>query len=381
MSDQATRRAAQIARQNANTAKSNAAAAKANADAAKAAADIERAKVDAIKAADEAADRAAKRSRASDPYERAYQIGINVAAPVAGIAVGHLTAKTIEKRHANFRTQANKEINSLARQAGKITAKPLPSGREGRLRADKLAGIVRTADRMNVLKSRGPLGLTRAALLVAEGAYVRFALAPKVENPVAREALSAVGSMSLFAATTQLGERVVQNATLRKLPAAASMATIETARSVATRAGAMAAKTAPVSGVRAAVRTGLSIAGKVALPIAVGMAAIEGVRGYMKGGTKGAAVGVADSLTFGAVSAVGRTVDAYRGQQRISGARATLARAASVRSAVTAKQSGGAITSRVRALGGRVSSNGQVASHTRIQAGRSVRVKGYRRRR
>lgn len=373
-------------------AESQARAAEAQARAAEAQARVE---AQRIKAERERAAAAAKQA----PYERAYQLGINVAAPAAGIALGHLTAKSIEKRHLAFRGQADKQINALAKQAAKIVDKPLPRGAAGQAKAARLAGIVKTADQLNVLKARGPVGLTRAALLVAEGAYVRFGLAPKVENPVAREALNAVGSLSLFAATTQIGERVVQNATLRKVPAAASVATIETARNVAARAGAM-TQAAPAPARRAAaragsiasrtavpsvaaagrlgaaVRVGLGVAAKVALPLQVGFTAVAAVRGFRQGGLRGAAVAAGDSLTFGAVSAIGRTVAAYGGQKRVASARAAVARAAAVRTATEMRR-----TSTLRAAAARATAggDGRVSAYTRMQRGRMVRVSGYRR--
>lgn len=353
-------------------AESQARAAEAQARAAEAQARVE---AQRIKAERERAAEAAKRA----PYERAYQLGINVAAPAAGIALGHLTAKSIERRHLAFRGQADKQINALAKQAARIVNKPLPSGPAGQAKAAKLAGIVKTADQLNVLKAKGPLGLTRAALLVAEGAYVRFGLAPKVENPVAREALNAVGSLSLFAATTQIGERVVQNATLQRVPAAASMATIETARNLAARAGGIAPKAAPATASRigTALRVGLGVAGKIALPLQVGVTAIAAVRGYRRGGLAGAAVAAGDSLTFGAVSAVGRTVSAYRGQKRVASARAAVARAAAVRSAIEMRSTRTLRAAATRASAG---SNGRVSAYTRVQQGKVVRVSGYFRR-
>jgi len=322
-----------------------------------------------VKRAEEAAKRA--------PYERAYQLGINVAAPAAGIALGHATARSIERRHAAFRTQANKQIADLAKQASRIVSRPLPTGAAGQVKAARLAGIVKTADRLNILQAKGPLGLTRAALLVAEGAYVRFGLAPKVENPVAREALNAVGSVSLFAATTQIGERVVQNATLSRLPSAPSMAVIETARTVAASSGANVAPAATSAASRAGMvlRSGLGVAAKIALPLQVGLTALAAARGYRQAGLRGAIIAAGDSLTFGAVSAVARTVDAYRGHQRVASARATLARAAAVRNAVEMRK-----TATLRAAArAQPRSDGVVDAYTRRQNGRVVRVSGYRR--
>ena len=363
----ATRQAEAKARQAEAEAKARTADAEARAAAAKAQAETARIQAEA-KRAEEAAKRA--------PYERAYQLGINVAAPAAGIALGHVTAKSIEKRHVAFRGQANKQIADLAKSASRIVGKPLPSGPTGQVKAAKLAGIVATADRLNILQSKGPLGLTRAGLLVAEGAYVRFGLAPKIENQVAREALSAVGSMSLFAATTQIGERVVQNATLKKLPSAPSMATIETARAMAASAGVKAAP-APAAASRfgTALRAGMGVAAKVALPLQAGLTAIAAVQGYRQGGLKGAAVAAGDSLTFGAVSAIGRTINAHRGQQRVAAARATLARAAAVRGAVEMRKTSALRTAAAKAQTG----NGQVDAYTRMQRGRRVNVSGYRR--
>lgn len=53
-----------------------------------------------------------------------------------------------------------------------------------------------------------------------------------------------------------------------------------------------------------------ALAGKVALPLQAVSTAVAAVRGYRSGGVTGAAIGAADSLTFGAASFVARRYQA-----------------------------------------------------------------------
>lgn len=233
-----------------------------------------------------------------------WQIGASAAALPAGVAAGAIAAKMIDTRQAATIAARNKEIAALGKQADAALKKVPAKGVIGRVTGARLAGIVATADKLDLGKMRGPAGLVPAALLLAEGALVRFAIAPQIQDERARAVAGGVASASVFAATNLIGERMVQNATPKALPSAKALSSIEAARQVvsgpATKA--VAAKAAP-----AAASTLARVAGTVlsrGVPIvAAGIAAVQIVRGYQKDGAKGAAMAGADALTFGLASA------------------------------------------------------------------------------
>lgn len=143
---------------------------------------------------------------------------------------------------------------------------------------NKLRAIVQTAEKLGLGKVKGPVGVATAGLLLTEGLISRSVLAPQVDNEYAKEALRSVGTASVFAATSLIGERMIQNATQKTLPSAASLASINEAR--------LASKKTPRGGVHKlsvqASKGGLAtwalkLVGKTALrvatPVVVGVAA------------------------------------------------------------------------------------------------------------
>jgi hypothetical protein len=361
-------------------AQANARQAEASARAAEASARADIAKAEAATrqqqiAADGARD-AARMARAD--AARPYQIGSSIAALPVGVVAGYAVSKAIEKRHTSYVTAVSKQVTSLANVAAPIIA-ATGNKKPGKGALAKLSGVVRAAEGLKLSRvARGPAGLVPAGLLLAEGAFSRFAIAPRIEDPRARAIVEGVGTASVFAATNLIGERMIQNATPKALLPAKAIATVETARNLVVGPKAAASLSPLTSTASSAGTTAAGVAGKVlarGLPIlAVAMAAYEGVKGYQKGGIKGAITGVADSLTFGAVSAF---MPKPSGESpRLSAGRAALARAAAVRSVVSMRAT--PLSSRVAAVRGGAS-NGLVASYTRQQAGKSIRVQGYRR--
>lgn len=244
-------------------------------------------------------DAEAKNAAAAVPF----QIGATVVAMPAGVYIGHKMAASIEKRHVAAMTAANKELASLAGEGRRVISQiDKAGGRAGKVSQAKLSGIVTAAEKLGLGKTKGPIGFAPVAMILAEAAMVRFGLAPQIKDERAKAVVNSTVSLSLFAATNLVGDRLVQNATLKALPAAKDIATIETAKKllgkdgakVVAEAASVASKVAPVIG---------KVVAK-ALPVAaVAMALYEGAKGFQKEGAVGAAVGVADSLTFGLVSA------------------------------------------------------------------------------
>ena len=115
-----------------------------------------------------------------------------------------------------------------------------------------------------------------------------------------------------------------------------------------------------------------ALAGKVALPLQAVSTAVAAVRGYRSGGVKDAALGAADSLSFGAASFIARRFQGGDPSARMQSARLTLARAAAVRAAVARRSTASA--ARQAALR---KSDGQTSGYTRVVNGRSVTVAGY----
>lgn len=310
--------AAAKAKADAKAAEANARVAEANAKAKEAEASARRIEAETARA-NEAAARA--------PYERGYQLAINAGAPVLGMAIGHRVAKSIDKRNLLAQAAKNRQIKVLAERL---------TNTRGKANVAKMAAVAATADKLGLLK-RGPLGVPLAGVMLAEGAFARFVLAPTVPNETAREAIRAVGTTSLFAATTMIGNRMIQNATLAKLPPAAGVAAIETARALS--APASNAASGGASALRSIGGKALSVAGKVALPLTAAMTAYAAYQGYKSGGLKGALVGAGDSLTFGSVSALAKASGNGKalmsaGAKRAAG-RAAIARSAATRAAVS----------------------------------------------
>lgn len=163
--------------------------------------------------------------------DRATQIGMNVGAAAAGVAIGHRVAAGIEKRHLDFMENNAKQVSAVGKEARSILARGVPAAtNNGQLL--RLKGVVTTADKLHLGKIAGPKGLVAAGVLLAEGAISRFVVAPQLENETAREAVNSVATLGVFGATTILGQRSIANATPQKLPSGKDLAAIETARAV-----------------------------------------------------------------------------------------------------------------------------------------------------
>jgi hypothetical protein len=245
--------------------------------------------------------RAAAEQRAADAAP--WQIGATAAALPAGIGAGVALSKVIEKRHLASVNVANAQLAMVAQDARKVVDASAKTGRVSAMNKAKLTGIVNSVDKLKLGKMAGPLGVTTAALLVAEAAMIRFGLAPQLQDERAKAVVGSVATASVFAASNLVGERLIQNATLKALPAARDIAAIETARKLLPNAPPAAAPSATAQTVaKLAPAVGKVVAR--ALPVAaVAFALYEGVKGYQKDGVAGAATGIADSMTFGLVSA------------------------------------------------------------------------------
>ncbi|MGE8942691.1 hypothetical protein ACO2I3_12320 [Leptospira interrogans] len=240
--------------------------AKADAEARKAEAAERQAAIDAKAKKD--ADDAARA-----PYERGYQVAVNLAMPVAGVYVGHKIAKKIEARHVTSMSAANAQLTKVAAEVPKNLTKAQGRGKPADVAKVKLAASVSAADKLKLGRTRGPLGLATAALLLGEGMLSRFVVAPQIENKEAKEALNVVATASVFAATTLVGDRVLQNATPKVLPAAKDVAAIEAARKVT------GASPAPSS-------VGKTVAkvAKIAIPVIAAAAAVSAFARASKAG-------------------------------------------------------------------------------------------------
>ncbi len=197
------------------------------------------------------AENAARQAReAREPAERLQQLGINIAAPAAGYIAGVQLAKNIGKKHAAGIDAANKQLKAL----GAAITKTIPSnGAPKAVTLAKLAGMVKSADALRLASRPAALGFATAAVILGEGAFARFVLAPKAgDNKVAAEAIGAVGTVSIFAATTLVGKRLIANATTTALPDAKAVAAVETARKLVPAATPPAAATPPSAATRGA---------------------------------------------------------------------------------------------------------------------------------
>lgn len=187
-----------------------------------------KAEADAAKRRADAEEAARQAAEANAPAERAYQLGINVGAPVAGYVAGVQLAKNIGAKHAAGVDAANKQLKALGTQIAKTIPK---TGMPKPATVAKLTGMVKSADALRLASRPTALGLATAGIVLAEGAFARFVLAPQAgDNKVAKEALGAVGTASIFTATTLVGKRLIANATTMALPDAKAVAAVETAR-------------------------------------------------------------------------------------------------------------------------------------------------------
>lgn len=184
----------------------------------------------------QAAERQAVIDRQNDPLQKAWKLGTALLAPVGGYMLGKKLAGAIEARHLTAVKAANAEIKAVVKTVPMDMAKAQRGvGQAAGGALDRLAGAVKTVDTHKLQRTKGPVGLATAGLLIAEGAYARFVLAKDADHPIAKDGLNAVGTASLFAATAQIGQRILDNATPSKLISGPAAAKIEAARGMVER--------------------------------------------------------------------------------------------------------------------------------------------------
>lgn len=364
-------------------------AARANATAAAAAADAERAKAEAeriravtaasmqtaaaaeaerVRKANEAA---ARRALAEQRRERAYQLGINVGAPIAGMAVGSAFAYGLKKKTiSGVRAQAT----DLKRVAA-VATRHMKAAPRSPTAAVRVAGAVDAARRLRLLKP-GPAGAVTAGLLLAEGGFARLYLAPMTDNPIAREGLSAVGTASIFAATTLIGKRLVDRRITSTVRHAGHVATMMAATRMVTGGGNILTRIAAGQTLRESIAAGAGLtrgapiiaatatprpAPRAARPAAVRMPTAAPTRF-----TRAAAVAAGVGLAVTGVAMM-------RLASSDTSARAT---SAATRAATAATGPAPMLASAPRRIGGLV----DVAAHTRMRGGVLQRVQSYSRR-
>lgn len=300
----ATEAAATEAKAKAEQQRANAAAekAKAEAEAIRARAEADRIAADAKKRADEAVER--DKERVEQERQQAIKTGLTVAFPLAGIYAGHKVAKNITAQDAASISQRAKNINALAKDIDATVAKySTARGAAKTMLGKQLVGSVRTADRLQLTRTKGPRAGVIAAMLVAEGAFSRFVAAPNVTNETAKEALLQASSASLFAATTLVGERSVAIATPQAAPKASALASVEKARALtegktvasAVKDRAMNALTPPKPQ-KGGAAGGSKLLGRLALGVGVVTAVAAIVQSARAGGLKEAAKTTASLL-------------------------------------------------------------------------------------
>lgn len=258
-----------IEKQRANTATANAEAARAQAETARiqAAAALAAQQAEAARqaASEREAERVRRAAEATDrrrtserARERLYQLGINTGAPVVGAGVGYVVARAYKKQTAAMVAAQAPQLKALATQASRLIPVAIGTSKKAPASAARLAAITTTARRMRLARG-GPLGLGIGAMMVAEGAFSRFVLAPGIENPVAREAVSAVGTASLFAASMLVSKRVVQNRLMVPARNPVHVATLEAARRITTGGGNVIQRMAAGQGLREAIASGAGL--------------------------------------------------------------------------------------------------------------------------
>lgn len=392
MARQPTPTATALEKRRTETARANAEAARAQAEAARAQADAARIQAAAALAAQHAqaatqaasereaervriaAEATARRQASERARERIYQVGINIAAPVAGAAVGYTVARAYKKQTLAMVTAQAPQLKALATQVGRLAPVATGATKKAPLAAIKLAAIANTARTLRLTRG-GPIGLGVGAVMLAEGAFSRFVLAPGLENPVAREAVSAVGTASLFAASMLVTKRAIQNRLMAPGRNPVHVAAIETARRITTGGGNVFQRMAAGQGLRQAIATSaglrpmapISAAAPVAAPAAARVpAAVAAARPVLSRGVRAAAVvaGLSVAATLAARFGGGNANASARGGATAAGT--TAAAAVSGAGAAPAPAVSGSSVVSVQAYMRRVN-------------GMSQRVGGYRR--
>lgn len=183
----------------------------------------------------QAAERQAAVDRENDPLQRAWKMAVNLTAPVAGYALGKKIAAKIDARHIKSVEKLGAEATRLARTVPANLAIVAKGTKASQVALDRLQGAVIAGEKAGLNKTRGPLGLITAGVMLGEGLFSRFVLAPQTEHPLAKDVLQSVGTGSLFTAAAILGQRVLDNASpLATIPTAAQ-AKLESAKAALQR--------------------------------------------------------------------------------------------------------------------------------------------------
>jgi len=218
----------------------------------------------------QAAERQAALDRENDPLQKGWKVAVNLSAPVAGYMLGKKMAEKIEARHVLSQqalgVHATKVAKSISRDIG-LANKP---GKAAQAALDRLHGAVVTAERSSLNRVKGPLGLVTAGLLLGEGAFSRFYLAPGIENPIARDTVSSLGVGSLFAASALVGQRLLSNASPTTVINPNAAAKLEAARATLARLRPEALAAAP-DAAKVASRNKVTAAGALLLTAGAGI--------------------------------------------------------------------------------------------------------------
>lgn len=223
------------------------------------------------------------------------------------------------------------------------------------------------------LAETGPLSLVRGriggALVMASGAAAAIAAGAPLIVGKAKAAEVPAAAPSPAPASPPAQSSGLMTAAEVGLGTAATVSAVKTVKALAGNPAARAA---------------VGLASKVFLPLTVGLAVYDGVKGFQENGVKGAATGVADSLTGGGFSLA---VNALLGSQTPAAAPATPEVVVSDRLAVARDAAGRTAgemgqTTTLNQGSARVAdvetSDGQTDSYYRMSFGRRVQVSGYK---
>jgi len=298
-------------------------------------AEAEGARIAAERSKQEAADALAKQRADNKADSQGIRAAAQTAAIVVGLYAGHKLAHGIDVRHQATVAAQNPQIKGLGDRIGR--SKP----------GAHLKSAAKAADKLRLTKTRGPLGLGFAVALVAEAAVARTVVSPGLDDaPWAQAATDAVATGSTIAAISMVGQAAINRATPAAVPDAVAMANIESARNGevafkaekvkpetpadqpkkkakapkpigppapgSTEALRLQAKAAGVPNAgkisKTALQKALSGAGRAALPVVAGVAAVSAFTTASQAGESNAAaageaaLAVVDVVSGGAVS-------------------------------------------------------------------------------
>jgi len=182
-------------------------------------AEAEGARIAAERSKQEAADALAKQRADNKADSQGIRAAAQTAAIVVGLYAGHKLAHGIDVRHQATVAAQNPQIKGLGDRIGR--SKP----------GAHLKSAAKAADKLRLTKTRGPLGLGFAVALVAEAAVARTVVSPGLDDaPWAQAATDAVATGSTIAAISMVGQAAINRATPAAVPDAVAMANIESAR-------------------------------------------------------------------------------------------------------------------------------------------------------